>query len=170
MASNKVLSGHNIYRDDRNRYVLYDTFSKAGYVVNQNHVNQVKLYSNRYLVAILIAVLIVLFDVNYLICIGVGVVVAAFLEFKYRQFLNSLAKLPDFKKPDQSKSLANADMENKDKGKCLLLFGLYLLFAILLVYNGYISHHPSYLLVLEVIVSVVSLVFAIRNLLAFLKK
>ena len=54
------LSGMHIYKDNHNRYVYYDIFTKNGYVIS--NVPSYRNYANRFILAAVVGILVYTFD------------------------------------------------------------------------------------------------------------
>ena len=96
MAKKEIVAGRNIYKLEDGQNVIYDRFSKAAYIVKDKHASQLNYYSNRYIVALVLGILIATFNVNIFICIAAGVLALAISEYKYRKFLDTLTQVPNF--------------------------------------------------------------------------
>lgn len=170
MVKTQIVAGHNIYQDKDGRFIIYDRFSKAGYVIKPEHYNKFKYFYNRYLIALLLAIILVTFELNIFVCAGVFLLVAVISEFKYRQFLDHLTKIEKFKPENsQKKSKIDALVEENKPGRCILLAVLYLLLSVLIVVNGIILKQSMLLLGIEVIISIVGIYLASINIIAFIR-
>ena len=71
------LSGMHIYKDNHNRYVYYDIFTKNGYVIS--NVPSYRNYANRFILAAVVGILVYTFDFGkWTLPFALG---AALLEF-----------------------------------------------------------------------------------------
>ena len=60
------LSGMHIYKDNHNRYVYYDIFTKNGYVIS--NVPSYRNYANRFILAAVVGILVYTFDFGNVHC------------------------------------------------------------------------------------------------------
>ncbi|MCI5773824.1 MAG: hypothetical protein MR210_04605 [Erysipelotrichaceae bacterium] len=170
MAKKEIVAGRNIYILDDGQKVLYDRFSKGAYIIKERHVNQLSYYTNRYIIALVLGILIATFKVNIIICIVAGVLALAISEFKYRKFLDTLTQVPNFDiKKYHNVSRIDGIVQEGKKGRAALLAFLYLALAVLIVLNGILQNHAMYMLIIEGIIAIVGLYFAITNIIAITK-
>lgn len=170
MAKKEIVAGRNIYKLENGQFVLYDRLSKKAYIVKDKHANQLNYYMNRFIVALVLGILIATFNVNILICIGAGIIALGVSEYKYRKFLSSLTQLPNFDiKKYQRVSRIDGIVKEGNKLRAVVLALLYIALAILIVLNGILQNHTTYLLVVEGIISVVALYFGITNIIAIFR-
>lgn len=94
----KELEGMNIYLDKKGQKVYLDPITKNGFVIPEAKQRQFKTYSNVGLYAGLSAIFAyVLFELNIIICIVIGLVVFGILEWRFRLFLNNCTMYAKFK-------------------------------------------------------------------------
>lgn len=94
----KELEGINIYLDKKGQKVYLDPITKNGYVIPEAKQKQFKTYSNVALYAGLSAIFAyVLFELNIIISILIGIVVFGILEWRFRSFLNNCTMYAAFK-------------------------------------------------------------------------
>jgi len=162
------VAGFHIYKDDHNRYVYYDVFSKNGYVLND--VQRYKTYSSRFIAGLLAGIIGASFEIGIYLSIILGVVVYAVLEFKFRSFLKKQTMVPNFKRKERPPRLLTAASE--DTKKIYSKIGAYLAMSILLVLLVYTEpDYEEYIKYLCIALSVGSLCMAIFQVRAlFFKK
>ncbi len=170
MAKKEIVAGRNIYKLEDGQNVIYDRFSKAAYIVKDKHASQLNYYSNRYIVALVLGILIATFNVNIFICIGAGVLALVISEYKYRKFLDTLTQVPNFDIQKYHKiSRLDGIVKEGNKGRAALLALLYLALAVLIVLNGIMQNHEMYMLAIEGIIAIVAIYFAITNIIAIFR-
>lgn len=136
MKNNKkkdVLSGLHIYKDDHNRNVYYDVFSKHGYIIND--IQTYRLCSNRFIIGLVGGALIYTFGMEFWIGILVGLAVYAVMEIKFRSFLKRQSIILNFSPKTKISALEQFAFE--DRKKLMLKMVLVYLFAILIVIYPY---------------------------------
>lgn len=165
-ASEEV-AGIHIYKDDHNRYVYYDVFSKNGYVLSD--IPKYKTLSSRFIIAFVAGVLTATFEVTIYLSVLLGLAVYAFMEYKFRAFLKRQTMLPNFKrKARPAKLLTAASSEtNKIYIRILLYFLAGILFILLILAE---PQYATYLKVLCVLLSIGSFAMAIFQIYALFYK
>lgn len=130
------VSGRNIYQDEKGRNILYNKNSGIGYLIQEKDERSYNMYKNRYVYVIIGVILAINFLADTWVCIGVGLLFAGFLEYRYRRnFLPSLVQITNFK-PYKNVSLIDQIVNSGQANKVLISSILYVLFAVLLVLNG----------------------------------
>jgi len=168
-ASNITLSGHNIYRDKKNRTIYYDFISKNGYIVGREDEGKLFIYKNRFPIIIVAAALTIELLLTPIQAVIAGIICAILVEIFYRLFV--------FKRMQISKSFVRKErispiqaiIEQKTKGKIIALIFLYLALAILILVNAYLEKYSIGLVLVSGLVSVFSLYFTIIHIIALFK-
>lgn len=132
------LAGIHIYKDDHNRYVYYDIFSKCGYVIN--NVQSYKVLANRFMFGLVSGVLVATFDLGQYtlwLSLGLGIAIYLFMEFKFRSYLKRQTMLMNFQpKQRPPRVLTAAGDETK---RIYLKIALYFAFAILIIIMAFME-------------------------------
>lgn len=163
------LSGRNIYTDKRGRVIFYDMLKKKGYLVDKKHENTAILYKNRWALILFAAILFGATLLNWTQAIIVWVCMMALGEFFFRvNFLKQLEPVTDI---DFERRLSTLQyiLENKSKGKIILLIVLYFLMAILVILNAYTEKYGTGLWVLSAGVALVGVYFGVLHVIALFK-
>lgn len=161
------VAGIHIYKDDHNRYVYYDVFSKNGYVLND--IPKYKTYSSRFLIAFIAGVLIATFEIGILLSVLLGLIVYAVMEFKFRSYLKEQTMLPKFKRQERPPRLLTAASEETKK-ICIriVLYILVSVLFILLILSE--PQYETYLKILCVFLSIGAFAMAIFQVYALFYK
>lgn len=166
---NSIVSGRNIYQDEKGRNILYNKNTGVGYLIQEKDERAYNLYKNRYLYVLIGIILAVNFLADLWICIGVGVLFALFLEYRYRaKFIPSLVQITNFK-PYENLSFVDQMVKNGDKNKILLSGILYIVFAILLVLNGIQMKLSSLLMIANIALACGAIVLSGIHFVAYTK-
>lgn len=144
----RIVSGRNIYIDDKGQAVLYDKKTKIGYVIKESDAESYRLYQNRIAISIAVFMLLTSFLNDWKLPLIAGVILAALLEVRYRRWLPTLTKRTKFR-PEKNKTFLQGVIESNDSGRCILLGFLYIIFGILLVANGFVSDQPLFAIICE---------------------
>ena len=151
------LSGRNIYTDKKGRVIFYDMITKKGYLVDKKHENSALFFKNRFVVLLFAAIL---FGATFLMAIA---------EFAFRRgFLKKLEVVNDVDFERRVSALQYI-VENKAKGKVIVLIVLYLLLAVLVILNAYVEKYSVGLCVLSGGIALVGVYFAILHIVALTK-
>ena len=158
------LSGRNIYTDKKGRVIFYDMITKKGYLVDKKHENSALFFKNRFVV--------LLFAATFLTWLQAAVawaVMMAIAEFAFRRgFLKKLEVVNDVDFERRVSALQYI-VENKAKGKVIVLIVLYLLLAVLVILNAYVEKYSVGLCVLSGGIALVGVYFAILHIVALTK-
>jgi small-conductance mechanosensitive channel len=158
------LSGRNIYTDKKGRVIFYDMITKKGYLVDKKHENSALFFKNRFVV--------LLFGATFLTWLQAAVawaVMMAIAEFAFRRgFLKKLEVVNDVDFERRVSALQYI-VENKAKGKVIVLIVLYLLLAVLVILNAYVEKYSVGLCVLSGGIALVGVYFAILHIVALTK-
>ncbi len=147
--TNSTVAGRNVYQTDSGKNVLYNKRTKTGYVIREKDEKSFRIYHNRYAMAIAVFMLFYSLFPNLLYTSIISVGFAVVLEIRYRRsFLPNLVKIENFK-PRKQITLVEGIAQTHDKKKCITLTILYLALGILMVLNGYQSHHTNLFLVID---------------------
>lgn len=126
------LSGMHIYKDNHNRYVYYDIFTKNGYVIS--NVPSYRNYANRFILAAVVGILVYTFDFGKWtlpFALGAALLVWAVMEYKFRAFLRHQTLIMNFQPKERPpRILTAASSEGK---KIVLKIVLYIMFAGLII-------------------------------------
>lgn len=165
----KIISGKNIYKDDKGRYVLYIKSQNIGYVIQEKNQSMYTLYANRYAISILAGIFAANFNVPLLYCLLITIGLAAFLEYQYRNsFLPSLVHIANFK-PTTNVTLLEAMVQENNKTRNLMLTILYPLFGVLMIVNGIQMQASPILIVGNIVVLLFALYMGIINFIVFIR-
>lgn len=147
--SKDILTGRNIYLDKRNRTVYYDIFTKNGYVIPKEDEKKMFLYKNRLPIVLLASILSIdtFFDVTIATIFGVVLFIA--IELFYRLSIFKKFKISSSFTREKRKSPLNAIIEANEKGKSMILVGLYIAFSVLVIINGYRQDYSIWLMILS---------------------
>ena len=153
------LSGRNIYTDKKGRVIFYDMITKKGYLVDKKHENSALFFKNRFVVLLFAAILFGATFLTWLQAAVAWAVMMAIAEFAFRRgFLKKLEV-----------SALQYIVENKAKGKVIVLIVLYLLLAVLVILNAYVEKYSVGLCVLSGGIALVGVYFAILHIVALTK-
>ncbi|NLC96130.1 MAG: hypothetical protein GX675_00955 [Erysipelotrichaceae bacterium] len=163
----KIIAGKNIYKDNKNRDVLYVKSKKNGYIIQEKDQSSYTLYSNRFYISIIAGILAANFNIPLIYCIIASIILAVFLQYRYQtHFLPSLVVISNFK-PANKVSTLDAMVAEKDKKRNLTLALLYVLFGVLIVING-IQMKVSYLILFgNILICIAAIYMGIMNFIAF---
>ncbi|MPN33482.1 hypothetical protein SDC9_180970 [bioreactor metagenome] len=104
-----------------------------------------------------------------IVCIGAGIILAAFLEFRYRKkFLPSLVQITNFK-PYKNVTFIDQIVNSGQTNKVLLSAVLYVIFAILLVLNGIEMKLNNVMMIMNLALACAAVGFAGLHIVAFSK-
>lgn len=154
------VSGLHIYLDERGRAIYYDVFSKCGYVLTNNE-NRYRQYSMRFILGLIGFILTLMFNLPYWLCILVGILVYAFMEYKFRTFLKSLVKIENFKCNEKAKQTSTLKL--METNKIVIKFICLLLFSVLIIVNAKNEGYTGWLLYLNYAISVLGFVYALYH-------
>ena len=158
------LSGRNIYTDKKGRVIFYDMITKKGYLVDKKHENSALFFKNRFVVLLFAAILFGATFLTWLQAAVAWAVMMAIAEFAFRRgFLKKLEVVNDVDFERRVSALQYI-VENKAKGKVIVLIVLYLLLAVLVILNAYVG-----LCVLSGGIALVGVYFAILHIVALTK-
>lgn len=161
------LAGIHIYKDDHNRYVYYDIFSKVGYVISNPQ--SYKAYSNRFILGVIAAILVYTFELGPWLAIGAGILAYGLMEFKFRSFLKKQTMLMNFQPKKRTPKIIMAASDKK--GKILLRIVLFLAFAILIVLLAFVEEkYDIYMKAACILVGIGALYMSIFNVYALIYK
>ena len=157
------LSGRNIYTDKKGRVIFYDMITKKGYLVDKKHENSALFFKNRFVVLLFAAILFGATFLTWLQAAVAWAVMMAIAEFAFRRgFLKKLEVV-------RRVSALQYIVENKAKGKVIVLIVLYLLLAVLVILNAYVEKYSVGLCVLSGGIALVGVYFAILHIVALTK-
>lgn len=164
------VSGRHIYQDHLGRTAYYDKSSKLAYLIQEKDAKAYRLYSNRYLIALLIPILGINFAFPPLIGIGVGIAVALLLEYRFRRhFLPNLSVAKKFKL-EKRQTVLEGLIHQENPKKTLSLAIAYVLFAILLFINGLMTTTNPWMIGINSIICLGALYFSGLHFYAYTKR
>lgn len=171
-TKNTLLTGKNIYQDSHGNIIFFDEKKNISYRIPANKQNAFATFRSRYaLVTVCFVFLYILFNLNLILSIGLCAAIAVFLELRYRSFLKNLVHSNGLGKKEKLKSMD--DTLELTKGAILLRIVLYLLLAVLLVINTFVSSNVignKPLIVISDMVAVLAAYVGIRYILLFTRK
>lgn len=154
------ISGLHIYKDERNRPVYYDVFSKTGYILSNNEARY-KQYSMRFMMGIIGFILMMLFNMPILVDFAVGIAVYIFMEVKFRKFLKTLVRIENFKCDEKMKS--QQSIKTLDTNKVVIKMILLIALSVLIIINAQNEGYTGWLLYLNYVISILSFIFALYH-------
>lgn len=169
MASNRQITGFNLYKDKLNRNVHYDFVTKKGYIIKPSDENQYYIYSKRFLFPIIVFAL--LFNIlDYAGSILASIVIAIITEVFYRtKFLKRLHSIKDFT-PVRQNDYFDRLAKNATKQDLMIRTFLYFALGILLIAFGIVSEFEQLEWMICFAVSLFSIAMGLVNLLAISRK
>lgn len=163
------LSGRNIYTDKRGRTIFYDMVTKKGYLVDKANENSAVFYKNRFVIILFAAILFGATFLTWVQALIAWAVMMALAEFAFRKvFLKKLDPVTDVDFERRVSALQYI-VENKERGRVIVLAFLYLLFAVLIILNAYIEKYSPGLLVFSGCLALVGFYFGIIHIIALTK-
>lgn len=154
------VSGMHIYKDERQRPVYYDIFSKTGYILANNEARY-KQFSMRFMMGIIGFVLMMLFNMPLWVDIVVGLGVYGFMEYKFRKFLKTLVHVENFKCDEKMKS--QQSIKTLDTNKVVIKMVLLIALSVLIIINAQNEGYKGWLLYLNYLISVLTFIFALYH-------
>lgn len=165
------LSGKTIYRDKKHRTLYYNKNSKKGYVIAPGTEKVFYNWSMRYMLGLIAFIFLeLLFLHNVIFSIGIALGLTAFMEYKYRKLLNTYPMIQNFDITSAKKTDVIAPKDSK--AKSILKAVLYLILAVLLVANVYVTESISkdiVAVVISYLAAAGSLYMAIKLIISFVK-
>ena len=163
------LSGRNIYTDKKGRTIYYDFVTRQGYLIEKKSENSAQFYKNRLVVILFAAILFAGTFLTWIQAIIAWAVMMAVAEVMFcRSFLKKLEKVTDVDFEKRVSALQYT-MENKEKGRIILLAVLYFALAVLVVLNAYMEKYSLELLILSGGIALVGIYFSILDVVALIK-
>ena len=139
-TKNTLISGRNTYRDSHGNLIYYDKHKNIAYRIPSTKENTFAIFQSRYALALICFVfLYILFTLNIWLSIGISIAVAAFMEWRYRTFLNNMAQSTGFIKKEKIRSID--ETIDLSTGAVILHIVLYGALAVLLVINTFVSEN-----------------------------
>lgn len=163
---NKI-GGLNVYHDEKGRPVYLNRFNHVGYVLTDK-TKPFRTYSSRFFIGGIAAIFAYMFELPLFMCIILGIVAYALMEFKFRKFLQTLPQIPNFKPVNHLgtiQSEATLDMK-----KIVIKIGLFLALAVLLIVNAYQQKYEGIMLYLNWVIAAGAAVMCIIEVRACLLK
>lgn len=163
------LSGRNIYTDKKGRTIYYDFVTRQGYLVDKKNENSAQFYKNRLVVILFAAILFAGTFLTWIQAVVAWAVMMAVAEVMFRRsFLKKLEKVTDVDFEKRVSALQYT-VENKEKGRIILLAVLYFALAVLVVLNAYMEKYSLELLILSGGIALVGIYFSILHVVALIK-
>ena len=163
------LSGRNIYTDKKGRVIYYDMITKKGYLVDKKSENSAVFFKNRFVVILFAAILFVATFLSVIQAVIAWAVMMVLSEFAYRMsFLKKLEPVTDVDFERRVSALQYI-MENKEKGRIIVLIILYFLFSVLVLLNAYTEEYSTKLWVFSGCLAVVGVYFGVLHIIALIK-
>ena len=163
------LSGRNIYTDKKGRTIYYDFVTRQGYLIEKKSENSAQFYKNRLVVILFAAILFAGTFLTWIQAIIAWAVMMAVAEVMFRRsFLKKLEKVTDVDFEKRVSALQYT-VENKEKGRIILLAVLYFALAVLVVLNAYMEKYSLELLILSGGIALVGIYFSILHVVALIK-
>lgn len=144
-----ILTGRNIYIDKRNRTVYYDVFTKIGYVIPPEDERKMFLYKNRLAIILFAAILTIDTVFNIIVAAILGIALFLIIEAYYRFFIFKKFKVSSSFDREKRKSQLKTIVETNEKGKSIILIGLYIAFSILVIINAYSQNYTIWVMILS---------------------
>ena len=163
------LSGRNIYTDKKGRVIFYDMLTKKGYLVDKSSENAAVFFKNRFVVILFAAILFGATFLSVLQAVIAWAVMMALSEFAFR--MSFLAKLEPVTDVDFERRVSALQyiVENKERGRIIVLIILYFLFSVLVLLNAYTENYSVKLWVFSGCLAVVGVYFGVLHIVALIK-
>lgn len=141
-----IIAGRHIYRNDHGQTILYDKHSGCGYIINKQSEGKFTVYYHRLLITLLVLIFGINMGVTWKIMVPVSLLLLLILQVMYRvKFLPSLTCIKKYV-PAEKRSLSDSIAETQTRSGCIT-YGLALLvFGVMIVINGYVSHLSAVML------------------------
>ena len=163
------LSGRNIYTDKKGRVIFYDMLTKKGYLVDKSSENAAVFFKNRFVVILFAAILFGATFLSVLQAVIAWAVMMALSEFAFRMsFLKKLEPVTDVDFERRVSALQYI-VENKERGRIIVLIILYFLFSVLVLLNAYTENYSVKLWVFSGCLAVVGVYFGVLHIVALIK-
>lgn len=139
IEASDVVTGRNIYTDNKGRTIYYRKRTQQGFVIRPGSERAFKGYSNRFVVALVAAIFFyALIYENVWIAAIIGAVVLAFMQYRWNMLLNTYTMIQNFE-PEKHESTLEL-IKQMDQSAILLRIVLYLALAILILINAYLMY------------------------------
>lgn len=157
------LSGRNIYTDKQNRTIYYDRVTRKGYLIGGKHVQAAAFYKNRFVIAVIAAILLAATILTPIQSVIAGAVMLVLAELAFR--LSFLKKLEPVENIDFEKRVSALQyiVEEKGKGRVLSLAVLYLVAAALVVLNALDQQYDTPAMILSGCVALIGIYFSVLH-------
>lgn len=157
------LSGRNIYKDKQNRVIYYDWVTKQGYLIEKKNESAALFYKNRIAVILMAAILFGATFLTVIQAVIAGAVMLALAELTFR--LSFLKKLEPVQDVDFEKRVSGLQyiVNEKSKGRVLMLAVLYLLLAVLVILNAVDQGYGTGLLVFSGCIAAIGVYFSLLH-------
>ncbi|MBW9213093.1 MULTISPECIES: hypothetical protein [Terrabacteria group] len=156
------IAGRNIYLNKHNQKILFDSFSKTGYLIRDEEAQRFTLYQNRWVLALAIGILVYSFLKQIPVSILIGLAYGLFQEYRYRRvWLPGLTQFPNFK-PEKKVGFIEGLIQQNKAWECFLLGLAFMAFGVLLVIKGILEKDAPILLAFEILVMIATTYKAIQ--------
>ena len=163
------LSGRNVYTDKKGRVIFYDMVTKRGYLVDKKHENSAVFFKNRFVVILFAAILFGATFLSWLQAVIAWAVMMALAEVAFRvSFLKYLEPVTDVNFERRVSALQYI-VENKEKGRVVVLAVLYFAFAVLVILNAYTEKYGTGLWAFSGCLAAVGIYFGVLHVIALTK-
>ena len=163
------LSGRNIYTDKKGRVIFYDMLTKKVDLVDKSSENAAVFFKNRFVVILFAAILFGATFLSVLQAVIAWAVMMALSEFAFRMsFLKKLEPVTDVDFERRVSALQYI-VENKERGRIIVLIILYFLFSVLVLLNAYTENYSVKLWVFSGCLAVVGVYFGVLHIVALIK-
>lgn len=163
------LSGRNIYTDKKGRVIFYDMITKNGYIVDKKNENSALFFKNRFVVLLFAAILLGATLLTWMQALIAWAVMNALAEFAFRKsFLKRLEPVTDVDFERRLSALQYI-VENKEKGRVVVLAVLYLAFAVLILLNAYTEKYGAGLWIFSACLALAGIYFGVLHIIALVK-
>ena len=157
------LSGRNIYTDKQNRTIYYDWVTKQGYLIEKKNESAALFYKNRFAVILMAAILFGATFLTVIQAVIAGAVMLVLAEAVFR--LSFLKKLEPVRDVDFEKRVSGLQyiVNEKSKGRTLMLAVLYLLLAVLVILNAVDQEYGTGLMVFSGCIAAIGVYFSLLH-------
>lgn len=156
------LSGMSIYHDDK-RTVYSPFFLNKAYVLTKENCRRYYDYIKGYLMSLLIFGLAYIITKNILISLLLGLAfMAGTIYVFYAKFIKKAAVIPDYRKPAKD-SFFIRQAKNLDLPRIWTIIICCFLLSIVIIFNGYLNGFTGAYRILNLILAIVPIVYAIMH-------
>ena len=164
-----ALNGLSIYHDSK-RTVYSPFFSKKGYILTENNVEEYISYIQGYLIAMMIFLVVQIFYKRIWLSVSLTVVFLASSVFMfYKNFISKSAIIEDYKKPKREGFVERQARSLETKNIWTIILCSPLLAAMIML-NSYLNHNEGALFYLMAAISLVALFYGILHIYVLIYK